>query len=56
MKNSQNMRLELTCRFLFKNSFIKFAKFEIRCKEYERARGIFKFALEKLPKEETDDL
>lgn len=36
--------------------FIAFARFEIRMKEYERARAIFKFGLDKLPKALSDSL
>lgn len=36
--------------------FIKFSEFEIGCHEYERARVIFKFALEKLDKDLAQEL
>jgi len=35
---------------------VNFARFEIRCKEYERARVIFMFALETLVDEDTTEL
>ncbi|CAK9294838.1 unnamed protein product [Gordionus sp. m RMFG-2023] len=35
---------------------IEFAKFEERCKEHERVRVIYKYALETLPKDECQDL
>ncbi|KAJ2793114.1 NineTeen Complex (NTC) component [Coemansia guatemalensis] len=36
--------------------FISFAKFEVRMKEYERARAIYKYALERLPKSKSQAL
>jgi crooked neck len=36
--------------------FVAFANFEIRCKEYERARAIFKYALDHVPKSKAEDL
>lgn len=36
--------------------FLTFARFEIRNKEYDRARAIFKFGLEKIPKERAGGL
>jgi crooked neck len=36
--------------------FLSFARFEIRNKEYDRARAIFKFGLEKIPKERAGTL
>ena len=36
--------------------FIAFARFEEGCREYERARTIFKFALERISKEEAREL
>lgn len=36
--------------------YIAFAQFEERCRESERARAIYKFALDKLPKEEAPQL
>jgi crooked neck len=36
--------------------FISFAKFEERCKEFERARAIYKYALDHIPKKEAQEL
>ena len=36
--------------------FISFAKFEEGCREYERARTIYKYALDLIPKKEAEDL
>ncbi|KAJ2005470.1 NineTeen Complex (NTC) component [Coemansia thaxteri] len=36
--------------FMDQHIFISFAKFEVRMKEVERARAIYKYALERLPK------
>lgn len=36
--------------------FIQFARFETRCKELDRARAIFKFSLDSLPKEKATEL
>ena len=36
--------------------FISFAKFEERCREVERARMIYKYALDNLAKEDAADL
>ena len=36
--------------------FIAFAKFEEGCREYERARTIYKYALDHIPKQEAEDL
>ncbi len=36
--------------------FIAFAKFEERCKEFERARAIYKYALDHIPKKEAQEL
>lgn len=33
-----------------------FAKFEEHCKEFERARAIYKYALDHIPKGQADDL
>ena len=38
------------------NLFISFAKFEERCREYERARTIYKYALDRIPKQQAQDL
>ena len=38
------------------NLFIGFAQFEESQKEHERARVIYKYALDKMPKEKTADL
>ena len=42
--------------YIDQNIYVSFAKFEIRCKELERARAIFKYALEKLDKEKSTNL
>lgn len=36
--------------------FVAFAKFEEGCREYERARTIYKYALNLIPKKEAEDL
>jgi crooked neck len=36
--------------FMDERIFIQFAKFEIRLKEFERARALYKFALDRLPR------
>lgn len=36
--------------------FVAFAKFEEHCKEFERARAIYKYALDHIPKGQADDL
>lgn len=36
--------------------FISFAKFEENCREYERARTIYKYALDLIPKKDAEDL
>ena len=36
--------------------FTAFAKFEENCREYERARTIYKYALDLIPKKEAEDL
>ena len=36
--------------------YIAFAKFEEGCREYERARAIYKYALEQIPKQKAQDL
>ncbi len=36
--------------------FTAFAEFEIRCKEYERARALYKYALDNIPKFKTAEL
>ena len=36
--------------------FIKFAEFEEKCKEPERARAIFKYALDHIPKGQAQDV
>lgn len=38
------------------NVYVSFAKFETRMKEFERARGIFKFALDRLSKQQSSNL
>lgn len=34
--------------------FIKFAEFEEKCKETDRARAIYKYALDHIPKSQAD--
>ena len=41
---------------LDQNVYVSFAKFEARVKEYERARAIFKYALEQYPKSQALNL
>lgn len=36
--------------------FIEFAKFEERCKEFDRARVIYKYALDHIPKQHAQEL
>lgn len=38
------------------NLYVSFAKFEEGCREYERARTIYKYALEHIPKQEAQTL
>lgn len=42
--------------FMDERIFIQFAKFEIRLKEFERARALFKFALDRLPRSKSKAL
>lgn len=35
------------------NFFIQFTKFEIRCKEFERAKILFKYGLDNIPKDKA---
>ncbi|KAI9100503.1 hypothetical protein DFS34DRAFT_713059 [Phlyctochytrium arcticum] len=42
--------------YIDQNVYVSFAKFETRQKEYERARVIYKFALDKLPKGQAENL
>ncbi|EPY53666.1 complexed with Cdc5 protein Cwf4 [Schizosaccharomyces cryophilus OY26] len=42
--------------FLTEKFFIAFAKFEIRQKEYERARTIFKYAIDFMPRSKSTEL
>ncbi|KAJ1928687.1 NineTeen Complex (NTC) component [Tieghemiomyces parasiticus] len=42
--------------FIDQKLYVAFAKFEIRAKEYERARVIFKYALERLPRAKSQSL
>ncbi|KAJ1985933.1 NineTeen Complex (NTC) component [Dimargaris cristalligena] len=42
--------------FMDQKLYVAFAKFEIRAKEYERARVIFKYALERLPRAKSQSL
>ena len=46
----------LGVHFLDQNIFVSFAKFEIRQKEIERARLIYKYALEKIPRDQAENL
>lgn len=41
---------ELGEKSLTENFFLAFCRFEIKCKEYERARVLFKYALDRIPK------
>lgn len=41
---------------LGEDEFLAFAGFEEHCEEIERARCIFKFALDHIPKERAEDL
>lgn len=41
---------------LGEDEFLAFAGFEEHCKKIERARCIFKFALDHIPKERAEDL
>ncbi len=36
--------------------YLKFAEFEEKCKEVERARAIYRFALDNVPKAQVDAL
>lgn len=36
--------------------FIKFAQFEEKCKEPDRARAIYKYALDHIPKSQAQDV
>ncbi|KAF2405272.1 putative Pre-mRNA-splicing factor clf1 [Trichodelitschia bisporula] len=47
---------ELGEDFLSERIFIEFAKFESRLKEYERARAIYKFALDRMPRSKSVNL
>lgn len=42
--------------FIDQNIYVSFAKFETRQKEFERARVIYKYALDKLPKGQAENL
>jgi crooked neck len=42
--------------FMDERVFIQFAKFEIRLKEFERARALYKFALDRLPRSKSNAL
>ncbi|KAJ2455104.1 NineTeen Complex (NTC) component [Coemansia sp. RSA 2336] len=42
--------------FMDQHIFISFAKFEVRMREHERARAIYKYALERLPKAKSQSL
>ena len=42
--------------YLDEKLYIAFAKFEENCREYERARAIFKYALEHIPKHQAEEL
>ena len=45
-----------TCTSLQEELFIKFAEFEEKCKEPERARAIYKYALDHIPKGQAQDV
>lgn len=38
------------------NFFVQFTKFEIRFKEYERAKILYKYALDNIPKDKATRL
>jgi crooked neck len=42
--------------FIDQNFYVSFAKFETRLKEIERARAIYKYALEKIPQGQNTNL
>ena len=42
--------------YLDEKLYIAFAKFEENCREYERARAIFKYALDHIPKHQAEEL
>ena len=46
----------LTWISLQEELFIKFAEFEEKCKEPERARAIYKYALDHIPKGQAQDV
>jgi len=45
-----------TCSSPQEELFIKFAEFEEKCKEPERARAIYKYALDHIPKGQAQDV
>ncbi len=45
-----------TDHWLQEELFIKFAEFEEKCKEPERARAIYKYALDHIPKGQAQDV
>ena len=45
-----------SCTPMQEELFIKFAEFEEKCKEPERARAIFKYALDHIPKGQAQDV
>ena len=54
---------DVSCRLVDKSLgwlqeelFIKFAEFEEKCKEPERARAIYKYALDHIPKAQAQDV
>ena len=46
--------LDMTTFDLQEELFIKFAEFEERCKEHDRARAIYRYALDHIPKNQAD--
>ncbi|KAF2428912.1 pre-mRNA-splicing factor CLF1 [Tothia fuscella] len=42
--------------FMSEKIFIEYARFEARLKEYERARAIYKFALDRMPRSKSEHL
>ncbi len=45
---------EIWSNCLQEELFIKFAEFEERCKEHDRARAIYRYALDHIPKNQAD--
>ena len=42
--------------FINEKIFLEFARFEVRMKEYERARALYKWALDRLPRSKSENL